>query len=255
MTLIKLMKKLEYSGTALAFFTIFIALLTTNSINAQVHPCEELSIEERREMAVEWIDRLEENGLIISLVSNRRQLDHLRSLLAQPGNQSERNIARSQKKYEELKEKTEETAKNAIAAFAKNYDFSPVYFIWDYDIPTLWQRPDSNIFVNSELEFYAEPQFYGKAEKLFVLYRGRVEAARGSGIEAWIVRNHQYNYLCRPFPYFVGRNNNWFINALLSVFHPDLYQERDLMRVAEMFQERFESFKNSRIYMESVSVD
>lgn len=206
-------------------------------------------------MAVEWIDRLKENGLVISLVSNRRQLEHLRSIIAQPENQTERSLARNQKKYEELKDKTEQTAKNAIAAFTENYDFSPVYFIWDYDIPTLWLRPDSNIFVNPKLEFYAEPQFNARGEDLFVLYRGRVDAARGSGIEAWIVRNSKFNYLCRPFPYYVGRNDNWFINALLSVFHPDLYQERDLMRVAEMFEERFKSFTNSRVYIESVLAD
>ena len=228
---------------------VILVTLTFQSLPGALasDPCDELTRDERRALAVQWIDQLAENGMIIVLESNRRQIEYLSSLVDNSAQRTDRQIKRDQEKLKELEYSTRKRALNSMKAFEDHFDFAKVFFIWDYNLPHVRSNPDTALFLDRDLELNTEISLHS-TDDVFFLVGGRVPQSRGSGLEAYMVGNQEYRYLCPPFPYYVGRNNNWFLNALISVFIPDAYDERSLIRIAELFQENFKNFTDSNTY-------
>lgn len=209
--------------------------------SSAANPCEELDKEERFNRAGIHIQNIKSSGVVVVLESNRRKMEVLEREVDIVDEEKNSKKSRSKKKLENLQEKTNERAQSMMMGFEDHYDFSEVFFIWDFDIPHLRSRPDSSLLLNRDLEYFPTTDFSGDGDLYFIM-RGRVDQGTGSGLEAYIVKDRNLNYLCRPFPYYVGRNDNWFINALFSIFDPNLYGEREAAKIAQMFQKKFEDF-------------
>ncbi len=236
------------SLSTMVFFTLVLFLWSNTDLRA-VDPCDTLSRDDRRAMAVEWIDQLSKNGMVIILESNRRQIEHLENNLENAGEREDRRTRQDRKRLEEIQTLTRERSLSFMQAFDKHFDFADVYYTWDFNLPHLRNNPDTALLLDDHLDYSPEIRLKN-TDEVFFMVSGSVPQSRGSGLDAFMIRNVEYRYLCPPFPYYLARNDNWFLNALASIFFPDAYGERSHERVAEIFQERFKNFKDSSIYEE-----
>nr|MBS0037921.1 hypothetical protein [Saprospiraceae bacterium] len=220
-------------------FSLFIRDLSAQSDSIT---CAELSRSDRVEWAGIWIEKIKDHGIIVVLESNRRKMEFLENALENPENLSSQQKRSHRKELDQLREKTAKKGEQMIAGFAENYTFSKVHFIWDHDIPHLIARPDTNLLLDPSMQYMKKSHFEHPNE-LYFLVRGRVDPATGSGIQAFLVRNVDFNPLCRPFPFYVARNENFIVNVLLSIFNPDLYGERSGSKVAEDLDNKFHRFR------------
>lgn len=222
-------------------FSLFIQEMSAQNDSISIS-CADLPRRDRVELANSWIDQLHDHGLIVVLESNRNKITFLEKTLQNPGDLSPQQKRSHRKDLEKLKEKTEYKGLQMISGFSENYSFSQVHFLWDHDIPHLISQPDAPLLLDDSLQYIQNSKFENPDE-LFFLIRGRVDPANGSGIEAFLVRNTHFNPLCRPFPFYVARNENFFVNVLLSIFNPDLYGERSSSKVAEDLDSNFNKFR------------
>ncbi|TVQ49013.1 MAG: hypothetical protein EA362_05115 [Saprospirales bacterium] len=226
----------------LAFIAIVIFGIFTEG-NTQSEICNEWTLEERRELAVKWIDAIAEKGLVVVMESNSRQINYLESQLKTAKiEKSERRKKRTQKQLEELRTTTREKAEETIEAFNKYFEFSDVYFLWDYNIRDVIQQSDAAVFLADDLT-YMDSSPFDATDEVYFLIRGRADRSSGrSGMEGFLIRNKELNPLCTPFPFFLARNQNNFFNAIFSIFSPELYTERPMNQVADRFNSRLKGF-------------
>jgi len=224
---------------------VLLLLLTVTYLadySAQSDICNEWTLQERREMAVEWRDAIAESGLVVVMESNNRQINYLETQLNANQIKSEKRKNKLRKELEELRAETISKAEETIVAFNENFDFSAVYFIWDNDMRYILRQSDTAVFLADDLT-YLDSSPYQAADEIYFLIRGRADRSSGrSGMEGFIIRNKELNPLCTPFPYFLSRNDNNFFNAIFSIFSPDLYGEREMSQVAERFNRRLHGF-------------
>lgn len=222
---------------ALIFFGFFAEGIAQNEI------CNEWTLQERREMAVEWIDAIATSGLVVVMESNSRQITYLETQLkAAKNDESERRIKRTQKQLEELRKKALDKAEETIEAFNEHFEFSDVYYVWDHDMRHVLNQSDTAVFLADDLTYLDNSPFEANDEVYFLI-RGRADRSSGrSGMEGFLIRNKELNPLCTPFPFFLARNQNNFFNVIFSIFQPDLYSERPMSQVAERFNSSLKDY-------------
>lgn len=222
--------------------TVLLIFSLLEEGNAQNAICNEWSLQERRELARNWKAELAESGLVVVMESNRRKMDYLQSQLE--GNQelSKKRKVKITEDLEKLRTETLKKAEKTIEGFRKNFDFSEVFFIWDYNIRAILNQADTAVLLTDDLD-YLDLSPFQSSDEIFFLIRGRADRNSGrSGMQGFLIRNRALNPLCAPFPYFLSRNENNFFNVIFSIFKPDLYGEREMSQVAERFNSRLHAF-------------
>ena len=224
----------------------FIALILFGLFyqgNTQSEICNDWTLQERRELAAEWINEIAASGIVVVMESRSRQISYLESQLKKTKNdKSERSKKRTQKQLDELTAKALDKAEETIEAFNEHFEFSDIYFIWDHDMRHVLNQSDTALFLANDLTYLDNSPFEATNEVYFLI-RGRADRSSGrSGMEGFLIRNKELNPLCAPFPFFLARNQNNFFNVIFSIFNPDLYSERPMSQVAEMFNSRLKDF-------------
>lgn len=166
---------------------------------------------QRRHIIANWqINQLADSGvLIVRLQSHKKIIDHyLKNNQPQKAREWQQ-IAYLQNKY-------------IVSAFAKYYNFSKIYFMYDYSSDSLLKNYRKGIFLDTNLnrnpDIEMKEKFYLLAERSEIIESsiGLVPdsiaphiSETGATIKhvAIVIKNKYGHQLKRPFPFYVKGNN------------------------------------------------
>ncbi len=189
-----------------------IIIVFTNFLNAQTSSENKLRYSKTRYLVANWqIHQLKDSGaLIVRLKSNQKLLQILK----------EKN---QQQTIKQIQNETNTHNKIILQSFKKQYNFSPVYFIYDYATTELLKNKKSKIFLNDNLEmdttitlkenFYLiadifAPVIESKLPLLPDTVASKTSESGPANKTAAILLKNKYNLqLKHPFPYMVNGYN------------------------------------------------
>ncbi len=176
----------------------------------------------RKKMIASWqINQLSDSGaLVVRLKSNKKAIDIL--------------FKKNQiKAANELKKSTFNQNKIIVDAFLKYYNFSKLYFIYDYSSDSLRKGWRKGFFLNAQLtrdsSIVMREKFYLIAEQgelvqssigLIPDSLAAKETERGTPVKqvAIVIRNKYGHQLKHPFPYYIkGTNLKKYSNYLIKL--------------------------------------
>lgn len=159
---------------------------------------EMLHISEREKMAEESIHAIYDGVLIVRLSSNARKTEVLQKQIADPYSSAEQR-----KLYKSIikKSNTEirETNEMLMAAMARNYDFSEVFFLYDTSLYRLTSGEEKGFFLSQDLEIDKTINLAGRPYRM-----ARYGSPLSEGMQELlgiVVMNNDYRDLPPPFPY------------------------------------------------------
>lgn len=197
---------------SLLILKTIILISLTNFLNAQTTSEEKLRYSKLRHFVANWqIHQLKDSGaLIVRLKSNQKLLQILK----------EKN---QQQTIKQIQNETNTHNKIILQSFKKQYNFSPVYFIYDYATTELLKNKKSKIFLNENLEidttitlkenFYLiadifAPVIESKLPLLPDTVASKTSESGPANKTAAILLKNKYNLqLKHPFPYMVNGYN------------------------------------------------
>lgn len=206
-------------------FSILFLMITT-AIFAQ----KEVEIERSKTA----IANLKKGALIIRLPSNHKKLAAMRKS-ANAENVGEGTKERLLYLIQETEEKTMRDAKLFTASFAKTYNFSPYYLMWDYSLDSLKTGIKKGYFLDENLN--RNPNIELKEDEFLTLRHG---LSKNQGLESFIVTDKEFGDLEKPFPrYFRLNTFKYFFNSL---FFAKTAKNTQMVTLAYEINERFKRF-------------
>lgn len=176
----------------------------------------------RRKLLANWqINQLADSGaLVVRLKSNKKAIDML----------IKNNQTQAAK---ELQTSTNIQNQYIVSAFMRYYNFSKLYFIYDYSSDSLRKKIKGYYFLNANLErdsnLVMKEKFYLIAEKDYVVQStiglvpdslAEKETERGVPIKsvAIVIKNKYGHQLKKPFPYYIkGTKLNKYANYVMKL--------------------------------------
>jgi hypothetical protein len=141
----------------------------------------------RKETARENAQKLREGVLLVRLYTSQNKIN---ALLA-AGRDAEAERVRKEQYYKN---------KELYVSFKTQYSYSDVYFFLNTDSYRILNRDFDGAFVNEEFErdssIKISPQHFYIAEMGFT---------PGTGLYALVVKDDQFEFLEKPFPYYIKR--------------------------------------------------
>jgi len=186
---------ITYQKILITSFLFFLS----NQIIAQIDP-------------VNAINELKNGVLIVVIPGNHKKIALLKKELKNP-----KTKKRQRNRIEKIIDLAEKRRKILIEqmwqGFEKDYHFSEFAFIYDTTTTHILNgRMEKVVFIrdNDKINLKGKPF-------LFLRY-GNTDRGNTTGIESWVVTNHQFDDLEKPFPYYVPVYIPFkhFLSALVS---------------------------------------
>lgn len=202
-----------------AFFFLF-----TMNTYAQVEEAYD------REKAYADIRTLSEGVLVVRLESEERKINALR----EKGSASAGARQQIEAEIQSLIEERDSFNVNLIRAFAQEFTFCPVYFIYDTDSRNFLEGNRVGIFLNFKARRDSTIQWSQKS------YLGLRSGEALNGPEGLVVTDGRFRDLPNPFPGFVKKNSAGSIfNWLLA---RDIYYVKNAERMVGKLQRKLTNF-------------
>lgn len=183
-----------------------------------------------REEAYADIQTLSEGVLVVRLESEERKINALR----EKGAASARSGQQIEAEIQSLIEKRDSFNINLIRAFAQEFTFCPVYFIYDTDSRSFLEGNREGIFLNHKARRDSTVTWSHKN------YLGLRSGEALNGPEGLIVTDDRFRDLPNPFPGFVKKNSAGSIfNWLLA---RDIYYVKNADRMVGKLQRKLTNF-------------
>ncbi|GIV27152.1 MAG: hypothetical protein KatS3mg027_0966 [Bacteroidia bacterium] len=189
-----------------------IVLLFASYLNAQNSSEIKLRYPKLRYLVSNWqIHQLKDSGaLIVRLRSNQKLLQILK----------EKNQLQTIK---QIQNETNTHNKIIMQSFKKHYNFSPVYFMYDFSTNELIKNPKAKVFLNDNLEIdttiYLKESFYLYADIFSPVIESTLpllpdslainasESGPANKTAAILIKNKYNLQLKHPFPYLINGYN------------------------------------------------
>lgn len=184
-------------------------------------------------IAKEHINALKEGYLTVVLPSEMRKLNELYKL-SRSESLSVAKKERFKNKYDEVLAGRKEHNAAFIKAMKENFQFCDFQFIYDFQLRSA--EPEVN---------YAEavPFDYKQLEgPEYRLRFGKTKEAEHFGIEAIVITNSKGEDLSRPFPYYVSLNKRTWLDGIISIFHPEGYNQKPPEKLVAQLQSNLSYF-------------
>ncbi|MEW6773720.1 MAG: hypothetical protein AB1304_06960 [Bacteroidota bacterium] len=195
----------------LKFLLTLLILITSNIYSQNNNDYQFYKFRQRRILLANWqINQLADSGaLIVRLKSNRKVIEMLKA-------------QQKLKTAKEVELSTYSENKKIVSAFARNYKFSKLYFMYDYSSDSLLKGFRKGFFLDTNLnrnpDIELKEKFYLIAERgsLVESHLGLIpdslatkvsESGPTSKEVAIIVKNKYGIQLKHPFPYYVNGMN------------------------------------------------
>ncbi len=189
------------------FSIILLSLFALHVSNAQ-----ELTREEMESRAVQAIKDLEEGVLVLRLPSNAKKIKAMQDMLSSDISQKDKD--RIKKQVNSIKEQTRQENQAYAKAFAENFNFAPVYIIYDTSTTALLSGAAGEYLLNTDMEPVSSSKIAGKP--ILIARLGRTNRSNTSGAEAIILMDTNLDDLTNPFPYAARINSlGYAFNRLL----------------------------------------
>lgn len=144
------------------------------------------------------IETLQEGVLVMRLTSNRKKMAAIEKHLAElPGDSPKR--ARLEKILEDTRIKTKKENETIVKIIKGEFDFAPVFFIYDYDADQLADGKQSGYFLNENLDYDASINL--PSTNYLIMYVGQPDYAQSSGVKSLLIADANSKDLAPPFPY------------------------------------------------------
>ncbi|MEP7197864.1 MAG: hypothetical protein ABI851_15205 [Saprospiraceae bacterium] len=183
--------------------------------------------------AVEAIGELHNGDLLIQLKSERNRLNAL-ELELQKGN--EKYKEKVQKLMNSISSDRDSFNYNFIQSMKKYYNFSKVYFFYDYDTPELEKSGFiGGRFLNPDLKKgFSRPY---SSRSIFILKQADTKE---QSLDAFILFNKDNQKLTDPFPSTIRKNNLRTIRN--AVFNKSMKNQLDAEYFAKKLQSSYSKF-------------
>lgn len=168
------------------------ALVLALAFSARAQPAPQtLSREATREAAIDMLKQLSGGVLVVRLNSNNRKMTELERLINDPG-VAEKTKKRFRKMLETTREETRQESLDMMKAFAGNYNFSRVLFMYDTASLLLKNGVQHGYFINSSLE--VDPAASLENEDWLLVYFQHQSPA------GFVLLDQQFDWVQKPFP-------------------------------------------------------
>lgn len=197
-----------------------------------------ISAQDADEAAKLAINTMKENCLVVRLESHHRKISEL-TRLASKGDLSDKTRAALSEKLKRMMQ--ERDAKNLLwmQYFNQHFNFSKVLFTYDTtSVELLKTQSGKNSFLNDSLKI--EPSIRLESGTFTAARFGATDTQEGTGVDALIFQNSDFEDLQKPFPYYVKLTYlGYYFNKLLA---KELAEPRNTERVVKKANERLREF-------------
>lgn len=184
------------------------------------------------------IKAAKEGVLVLRLQSDYKKLNALRGILAQPDLPSRKEVTVKDRIRTIMLERD---AKNKMWIELMNFHFtfSDVLFTYDTTSSTSLNEMDGMYcFLNEDLDIDSTIKLNNRP--YIMAYFGHTSNATGTGLDAVLFKNADFENLNKPFPYYIKRTRfTYYKNA---VFNPAMADRRNIEKVAEKINEELTDY-------------
>ena len=161
--------------------------------------------QDKRKIADQHLCNLKNGVLLIRLYTSESKIEALKKL----GRNNE---------AEEVIRKQELENRLIYTTFKAVYDFSPIYFFYNTSSDKIKMQEYRGNLLNEELK----PDSGINISEEFI-YIADVDLTPGTGIYALVIKDKNFQFLNKPFPYYIKRFN------LLPIFKRTLFEMVDIL--------------------------
>lgn len=187
------------------------------------------------------IEDLREGVLVVRLTSDYKKIKELNRLIDE-GNISGYAKGTAEDRIRKIQFEREAENELWIRAFDEFYQFSEILFAYDTLGRKALALDGKNCFLNPNLEI--DPSLSLNGRPFLMLYFSNINSETGSGAEAVIFRNSDFEELSKPFPYYVKTTNFMFI--FNKLFKPSISKPKNIGRVVKKLNRNLERFYEKR---------
>ncbi len=209
-----------FLSSMLIFFNTTLTAQLATSKNAQ-------------QIAIKSIEQIEDKGLIVKLYTQQTTIDAMKEKMAS----NPKLKATYQKKLKSIISTRNQENEFLIKAFKKQYNFSKVYFIPDYNFKAFVNGESGSLFWNEDLE---EVEISGLDGDFVVLSRNF-----GSRYD-WKVCNKALEVVPNPFPNYFSMKPV-VVQFFMGLFAPSaLYKLEAYETLVKKMETKFIKFKKQK---------
>jgi hypothetical protein len=214
----------------LCIFSVFLPAVVLTQTYAE----KELATQQSKAA----IKAVKEGVLVFRLQSDYKKLNALRDILAQPDLPSRKEVTVKDRIRTIILERD---AKNKmwIELMKFHFTFSEVLFTYDTTSANSLNELDGmNCFLNEDLEIDSAVKL--DKRPYIMAYFGHTSNATGTGLDAVLFKNADFEKLTKPFPYYIKRTRfTYYKNA---VFNPAMADRRNIEKVSEKINEELTDY-------------
>ncbi len=126
-----------------------------------------------------------------------------------------------EKEAEEIRENQELVNKSIMAAFKANYTFSPVYFFYSDKTTNVKEGNYKGLIFDTDMK--VDSSFTGNNYLI-----GEFEESATTQMNAFFIKDKDFELLKNPFPYFIKRNQAFFSTRsneqLVAVLNSEFFE-------------------------------
>lgn len=166
--------------------TLFLVALLSIAVSAQ---SERHDL--KKESVLQQLAQLQKGSLVVRLSSNHRKITELERLANSP-DANEKSKARFKKMLEQTRTETRQEGLDVMKAFANNYNFSKVLFMYDTASVQLKKGVMGGYFLNKDLE--VDPSIQLENDNWLLIY------FRHESPASFMLLDQEFEAVQHPFP-------------------------------------------------------
>ncbi|MEN0003751.1 MAG: hypothetical protein AAF798_06395 [Bacteroidota bacterium] len=196
--------------------------------------------EKRRELARVQINELKAGTLVVRIPSDARKIYATQKLL-ESETLSESARERLENQLAETTEESNERANAIMAAFRNEFNFTKVFFMYDYSMKPLLAGEREGLFLAEAQK--VDPDLRLGEQPFFVLRLGKAELQGEGRLDALVFMDAEGKDLYKPFPYYLKLNTVTYL--IDQLFYPSKAFAKNILARVKKLNARLYRFHES----------